>query len=469
MSEEGQQRAQVETSVFSKLPQRMIGDLYRIGLIDGDRENGSFRPRGVSKDLSLFLPLLSTFTPRLVPAAKENCPLQFCTGILNAGFPDDRQSDTIELAFPAGGQGKTSIDAALGCLGELAERLSLCVLGESDPRLTDRDLLQPQVDFTRLLGLSRGQIARIEAAALARSATGKSERLDLDTLPARVVTLDRLGAEGRIQMPGFGVLFNEYAAFQGQNLSFASSAGCAVWASRQGAREQALLELCERDAVAQAWYNRLGITFLPSEVVEAALGSDLSDFLAERSRFTRFIRVATDLNVHVVMAVSFFDQGRSASFGAAADWNTCAACFRAAKEMLQAELSLDLMEHSFAQNTGNGLNHANLPRQLAYAREGSILADLPIEECEIATGTELATAHSYDSLLESILDRNMEIWEFNATRPDLNIPCVKLMSPDLCSWEPRFGKKRLYDNVVERGLRAKPATEAEFASRPFPF
>lgn len=74
-----------------------------------------------------------------------------------------------------------------------------------------------------------------------------------------------------------------------------------------------------------------------------------------------------------------------------------------------------------------------------------------------------------EALLQACLDRGFDVWEFDATRPDLQIPCIKLFSPDLCTWEPRFGRKRLYQGVVDRGLRSAPASEAEFAARPFPF
>jgi ribosomal protein S12 methylthiotransferase accessory factor len=97
------------------------------------------------------------------------------------------------------------------------------------------------------------------------------------------------------------------------------------------------------------------------------------------------------------------------------------------------------------------------------------LNDLPLGKVQETVGGQLERRFSYDDLLQSCSERGIDIWEFDATRQDLGIPCVKLLSPHLCGWEPRFGKARLYQGVVDRGLRSSPAEEAEFAARPFPF
>jgi ribosomal protein S12 methylthiotransferase accessory factor len=78
-------------------------------------------------------------------------------------------------------------------------------------------------------------------------------------------------------------------------------------------------------------------------------------------------------------------------------------------------------------------------------------------------------AFSYDGLLEALREKGITVWEFDATRPDLGVPCIKLFSPELCTWQPRFGKDRLFQGVVERGLRTEPEREEVFAGRSFPF
>lgn len=448
---------------------QLIADLSQIGLLVPDVAEGRQVLKIVDKDLQLFFPLLRSFEVRLVPLARENCPIQFCTGILKSPENPVQTRKNYEGSIPAGGQGRTSVSAAFGCLGELAERLSLCSLGTSDSRIQSLDPVQPEVGLGRILGLSEGQIGKIQRKFDWQSSRTNGGEVDWEGMSARRLIVHQLGDNKTAQIPSLGVLFNEFEAFAGIDLSFASSSGCAVWHSREGARSRALLELLERDAVSQAWYNRLGITSLKTEVQDDIISQSVAEYLHDRPRTTRLYAVATEFEIHVIVALSFDADGRNAAFGSSAGWDIGMAAESAIREMLQGEISLELMQRSFSATETVGHADIKPPRQLEYARQKSIFDDLPINEVCTAAESELSKTYSYDATLQSCLDRKIEIWEFDATRADLKIPCVKLMSPDLCSWEPRFGKKRLFNGVVDRGLRTAAATEAEFAERPFPF
>ncbi|CTQ53857.1 bacteriocin biosynthesis docking scaffold, SagD family [Roseibium album] len=450
-------------------PPQLVADLKRSGLLISEDCEGGEALRFADENLFLFLPMLTSFDVRLVPVSKEGCPVRFCTAILKSISDQPQPQEKLINPIPAGGQGRTPIAAAFGCLGELAERLSLCTLGESDPRIFSKNDLQPEVGLDRILGLSEAQVQKIWRKTNWETGRLRGGENDWEQMTTRRVKVQHLGGADCAYMPSLGVLFHEIEQIAGTDFSFASSAGCAVWRTMEGARERALLELVERDAVAQAWYNRLGITALPVEILNDVLPVSLNGFLEKSARSRQLYKVATDLDVHVVLAVSFEKDGKGASFGASAGWNIASACEGAVQEMLQSEFSLELMARAYP--LGDGMDRTNdpIPRQLIYAREKSILNDLPLNDVATVREAELARSYSYGRLLQSCLDREIDIWEFNATRPDLNIPCVKLFSPELCSWEPRFGKKRLYDGVVQRGLRRTVAREAEFAARPFPF
>jgi ribosomal protein S12 methylthiotransferase accessory factor len=451
------------------VPPQLIADLKRSGLLISEQGNYGEVLRIADEDLLLFVPMLTSCEVRLVPVSNEGCPLRFCTGILKSDSDKTRALGRPAKPIPSGGQGWTPVSAAFGCLGELAERLSLCTLGTSDPRIFSKSGLQPEVGLDRFLGLSDTQVQQITRNINWYPDRFYSGEIDWGLISTRRIKVQRLGGGDSAYLPSLGVLFQEFEQITDIDLSFASSAGCAVWHTMEGARERALLELVERDAVAQVWYNRLGITVVPGEVLSEVLPGSLAGFLENPGRSRRLYKVATDLNVHVVLALSFKEDGKSAAFGASAGWDIGSACEGAVQEMLQAEISLGLMELAFPPEKGVDHAGADLPRQLNYAREKSILDDLPLNDVSVVPETDLAKSYSYEGLFQSCLDKEIEIWEFDATRPDLKIPCVKLLSPELCSWEPRFGKKRLYDGVVQRGLRGTAAKEAEFASRPFPF
>ncbi|GAA0781565.1 hypothetical protein GCM10009077_28250 [Roseibium denhamense] len=167
--------------------------------------------------------------------------------------------------------------------------------------------------------------------------------------------------------------------------------------------------------------------------------------------------------MHIAVSISCSPDGKDTALGAGAGWTFVAALQSAATEMLQSENSLRLMDKAYMASTGK------VPSHLAYARGRSVFDDLPLQSAPMADSAGLMTEYSFAALLDDLAARDFQIWEFDATRDDLKIPCVKLFSADLCSWQPRFGKERLFQGVVDRGWRQQRASEEEFAARPFPF
>ncbi|WP_420332217.1 YcaO-like family protein [Roseibium sp.] len=420
-------------------------------------------------ELDLFLPLLARHEVRLVPMVAGQCPVKFCTGTIKSRAGHGQQGDGAATTIPAGGQADTSSSAALSCLGELSERLSLCSLGRRDQRVEIDLKLQSEIEMTKVLGYSARQLrafARGQGLGEGRPGSCGPES---ESFSARAVNVRRLGDGALSSYPSAGVLFGEFELISGRAGGFASTVGCAVWRDHEGARQRALLELVERDAVAQAWYNRLGITLISEELVKALLPLSLVLHLKENKRFWGLYSVATDLKVHIVLSVSCEPDGRRAAIGSAAGWDLASASKSAVTEMLQSENALDLMERAYLGARSETDKPRRLPRHLAYATKTSVFADFLSKAVgpHVPPGSE--TVYAYSDLLDSCSRKGIDIWEFDATRSDLGIPCIKLISEHLCSWEPRFGKERLYQGVVDRGLRKQRADESEFEARPFPF
>ena len=452
-------------SIETEFSSTVLSDLSRLGLVSTQAVSGTGGTQVLEPDLHLFSKLLSTYAPRLVPFSRSGCPVHFCTGLLKSRGVEGTKGGPPFPAIPAGGQGATEQFAALSCLGELSERLSLCSFGACDNRVVAFDHNQPQVDFASLMGLSESQAS----AAFESMMHGGELPSGWGGLSDRRIQLRNLQTGEGAQSLSLGVLFHEVDEATGRRLPFASSVGCAVWHDLEGARRRALLELVERDAVAQAWYNRLGITFLPEGLLVEVLPPELTQYLNHQPRAWGLYHVETDLPVQVVMAVSHDGYGRGCAFGSSAGWGIGQACVSALQEMLQSENSLSLMTKAYPATSSPSGSAAPLPKQLAYARERVIFDDLPLKKL-MSLGKETAKrTFSFEALLQSCFERGIGLWEFDATRQDLGIPCIKLLSDELCSWEPRFGKKRLFHGVIERGLRNAPATETEFAERPFPF
>ncbi len=447
-----------------------VADLIRVGLLVPEKKAGGRALHATDDALALFLPLLKTWNTRLVPMERSGCPISFCTGIVKPQPQASRPGHTLPPPIPAGGQGVTVSSAAISCIGEMAERVSLFRQDNDDKRFIFIEVDQPQVELCGLLGFSRSQEKKIAAnLVFIREGLEAMRQPAWHAFSDSMVRVRLLGSDRFAGIPAYMALFNEEARSVTGLPGLASSIGCAVWRDREGARDRALLELAERDAVAQMWYNRLGITSLAREYLAELLAPDLADFVFSGARNRALFSIDTDLPVHVVMALSWGEGGLAAAFGACARRDLVSACNGAIGEMLQSENSLGLMEKAYPRSGSAENAGTRLPRQLRYARYRSITDDLPLLEAPRMPEAQGRQIFPEEALLQACLDRGFDVWEFDATRPDLQIPCIKLFSPDLCTWEPRFGRKRLYQGVVDRGLRSAPASEAEFAARPFPF
>lgn len=451
------------------VPEGRLEDLIRVGLLEPNAEGLRATRPAYEAALKLFHPVLGDYQIKLAPMEIAGCPVQFCTAIAEGKRKNAGTVKSLMGAFPAGGQGWNSGDAAISCIGEIAERLSLCTSGARDPRISTLNISEGDVALGPCLGYSRLQELALAGRYGGQNNLSASGRIRWNSLTERRVSVKHLFQERFGQVPGYGALIGEAVPFGRATLGVASTSGAAVWSDQEGALERALLELVERDAVAQAWYNRLGIKRVDDDLLAGVLEKKLCLFLKKRPRRWLCMRVDTDLPCHVVMAVSHSGGGRMAAFGASADWDLGSAVIGAAFEMLQSENALGLMERSYPQKREARQRRLNLPPALAYARSRSVLDDLDAGQLQPGRPADHDRVFKLAELKTDLEKKGIDIWVFDATHPDLGVPCVKLFSPDLCDWRPRFGKRRLYDGVVARGLRDRPALEEEFAARPVPF
>lgn len=414
--------------------------------------------------LALFAPLLDSLRPELFDIAAPGCPF-----VLKAAFPGvgarlPAVPDAVMRSVVSGGQGLSPAAAVLSCLGELAERASLLRRGAEDPRVFKEEPGVHERPLGPILGFSRKQEAALMAARPnLPPVTGEDGSIDWNRLESGRVRLRDLASGEDLALPACGVFVETDPGAPAAGLGLGSTIGAAVWTEAEGARRAALLELLERDTVARAWYNRLGITSLSSRFWSQVLTEEAAAFLQGRARITRILVLDCDFDAHVVAALSHDDQGREAAFGSAASLALPEAAESAVREMIQSERS-----HEFARKAweaassgkgGSGGKRKPLPPPLAYGASVDIRQDLSLDGVPSA---EVVPSRVYrpDEVLEGCLSRGIRLYEFDATAPDLRIPCIKLLSPDLCTWQPRFGKARLF---------AGGSGEADFMARAFPF
>ncbi len=250
-----------------------------------------------------------------------------------------------------------------------------------------------------------------------------------------------------------------YFFYRGPAAFAADSNGCAAGNTLEEAIVQGFLELVERDAYAIWWYNRLQRPELDLGRFDDDYVRDLRKQLAETGRQLWVLDVTSDLGIPTYVAVMHWMQnGReNIEFGSGAHFDTQIAVLRALTELNQF-LSLGLMgggtgekssldgiaplrlqDHPYLTPSGNP------PVQLEF---GSKFGHLDTRE-QVTACVHLAKQAGLDFL---VLDQ---------TRPDINVPVVRVIVPGLRHFYRRFARGRLYDVPVKFGLRDQPLKENE--------
>ena len=250
-----------------------------------------------------------------------------------------------------------------------------------------------------------------------------------------------------------------YFFYRGPVTFAADSNGCAAGNTLEEAIVQGFLELVERDAYAIWWYNQLQRPELDLSQFDDSYVRDLRNKLAETGRRLWVLDVTSDLGIPTFVAITHWVQnGReNIEFGSGAHFDTRIALLRALTELNQF-LSLGLMGggtgekssldgitplrlqgHPYLTPSGNPLVHPDV---------GSKFGHLDTRE-QVMTCVRLAQRARLDFL---VLDQ---------TRPDIEVPVVRVIVPGLRHFYRRFGLGRLYDVPVKLGLRDQPLKENE--------
>lgn len=239
----------------------------------------------------------------------------------------------------------------------------------------------------------------------------------------------------------------------------ASSTGTAIRDTTAGATRHALLELTERDAVAAWWYNRIVPHRLPAKTSVAQLSPELGSYLAERERLVWHLVLDTDLPVAVVVAVSCRADGTRPALGAAAAPSLTVAVGASTLEMMQVEVSLEQMRAAAEAGV------IEPPPLLAWSERTDALrlAMLHGTTERPPAGPPPADA---DALVAAMTAAGIDVVAVDLTRPEIGIPVVRVVSPHLRDWGPRFAPGRLFELPVALGLRTAPLTEPEL-NEPF--
>ena len=255
------------------------------------------------------------------------------------------------------------------------------------------------------------------------------------------------------------LLYFFYSGGPAASYIHADSNGCAAGNTIEEAIVQGFLELVERDSYAIWWYNRSQRSELDLSWFDDPYVRDLKAQLAETGRRLWLLDITSDLGIPSFVALSHAMQDGHdfVEYGSGAHFDPRIALLRALTEVNQF-LSIGLMG---ARNAGPSHQDGGTP---FYLRDHLYLTPnghAPVQPDynfnfghldkreQVMACVKLATRHGLDFL---VLDQ---------TRPDIEVPVVRVIVPGLRHFYRRFAPGRLYDVPVKLGVRDRPLSENE--------
>ena len=255
------------------------------------------------------------------------------------------------------------------------------------------------------------------------------------------------------------LLYFFYAGGPPASYIHADSNGCAAGNTIEEAIVQGFLELVERDSYAIWWYNRSQRSELDLSRFDDPYVRDLKAQLAETGRRLWVLDITSDLGIPSFVALSHAmqDGHEFVEYGSGAHFDPRIALLRALTEVNQF-LSIGLMgarnvgpSHQDGGKAFHLRDHVYLtPSGHAPVQPDNNFNFGRLDKREqVMACVKLTTRHGLDFL---VLDQ---------TRPDIEVPVVRVIVPGLRHFYRRFAPGRLYDVPVKLGLSDRPLSENE--------
>jgi oxazoline/thiazoline synthase len=239
----------------------------------------------------------------------------------------------------------------------------------------------------------------------------------------------------------------------------ADSNGCAAGNTIEEAIVQGFLELVERDSYAIWWYNRLQREELDLSQFDDSYVRDLKSQLSETGRRLWVLDTTNDLGIPSFVALSHAAQNGHdfVEYGSGSHFDARVALLRALTEVNQF-LAIGLMG---ARNTGPTSQEDGSP---FYLRDHPYLIPGAPSQTRSDFGAEFGGLDKRAQVMAcvNVAKRlGLDFLVLDQTRPDIEVPVVRVIVPGLRHFYRRFAPGRLYDVPVKLGWRDRPLRENE--------
>ncbi len=250
-----------------------------------------------------------------------------------------------------------------------------------------------------------------------------------------------------------------YFFYRGPAAFLADSNGCAAGNTIEEAIVQGFLELVERDAYAIWWYNRLQRPQVDLRRFDDSYVRDLQNRLAETGRRLWVLDITSDLGIPAFVAITHWMQnGReNIEFGSGAHFDARIAVLRALTELNQF-LSIGLMGGASGEKSSlDGVTPLRLEEH-PYLMPSNGPA---VEPGFGAKFGRLDTREQVSACVRLAKQAGLDFLVLDQTRPDIDVPVVRVIVPGLRHFYRRFAPGRLYDVPIKLGWRERPVPENE--------
>ena len=250
-----------------------------------------------------------------------------------------------------------------------------------------------------------------------------------------------------------------YFFYRGPGQLHADSNGCAAGNTLEEAIVQGFLELVERDAYAIWWYNRLQRAAVDLGQFDDSYVRDLQNQLAETGRRLWVLDVTSDLGIPSFVAVThWMENGQeNIEFGSGAHFDPRIALLRALTELNQF-LSIGLMGGGKGEKSSlDGTTPLRLQDYPYLTPSGN-----PLVQPDFGSKFgRLDTREQVTACVRLAKQAGLDFLVLDQTRPDIDVPVVRVIVPGMRHFYRRFAPGRLYDVPVKLGLRDRPLKENE--------
>ncbi len=367
------------------------------------------------------------------------------------------------------GKGLTDLEAQVSTLGEAIERYS-GVFHRDEPRVSaPLATLDGAISPNACMHFSDHQYAERDVLNPDLPPADRIPRPLDPKLPIEWTPVWSLTEQRHKYLPT-SLLYYDYPDSPDDRVCVPVSNGVAAGNSLEEAVLHAILELIERDCIAVWWYNRVPRPAVAWHDALGAYGEALTREYRALGREWWALDLSHDLGVACYTAITRRVDGPHedilAGFGAHLD--ATVALRRAVSEMNQV---LAVRENTRVVSR-LGAQFETWVRD-ATVEEHPYLK--PADEGP-TSGAQIATRATSGDLKEDVewcraqLERRgMEVLVLDQTRPDIDVPVVRVVVPPLRHFRARFAPGRLYEVPVAMGWCNTMKGETELNPVAFPF